>query len=350
MEELDDVRWRAVENRDDRQDGLFVYAVRTTKVYCRPGCGSRQPLRRNVEYFATANDAQLHGYRACRRCRPERSDVESPARTAVIEVCRRLERSSGESPAELAAAVGYSERHLRRTFAELIGVSMTTYQRTHRALTMRDTLRDAPSVTEAIIESGYGSMRAFYDYDATQLGMAPQRYRDGGRGERIRYTSVETPLGVVLVASTRRGVCSIQVSPDESAMVAALHAEFARASIERDDEGLVDVALVLAGAVRGDADARRLPLDVEGTAFHIRVWEALRAIPPGETRTYAQVAAAIGSPRAVRAVGSACGANVVALAVPCHRVVRSDGSLGGYRWGIETKSALLRAESDRAVP
>ena len=349
MEELDEVRWRAVQSRDDRHDGLFVYAVRTTKIYCRPGCGSRRPLRGNVEYFATPLEAQMRGYRACRRCRPEVIDAESPARAAVIEVCRRLERSSGESPAELAAAVGYSERHLRRSFAELMGVSLSTYQRAQRARLMRDTLRDAPSVTEAIIDSGYGSMRAFYDHDARQLGMTPQRYRDGARGERLRFTSVETPLGVVLVASTDRGVCSIQLGPDESEMVAALRGEFAHATIERDDEGMAGVALVLAGAVRGERDAGQLPLDVEGTAFQIRVWEALRAIPAGETRTYGQVATAIGAPRAVRAVGSACGANVVALAVPCHRVVRSDGSLGGYRWGVERKSALLLAEKKRTA-
>jgi AraC family transcriptional regulator of adaptative response/methylated-DNA-[protein]-cysteine methyltransferase len=269
--------------------------------------------------------------------------------SAVVEVCRRLEADGAESVATLASAVGYSERHLRRTFCDFVGVSIGAYRRTLRGQRTRLALREATGVTEAAMEAGYGSMRAFYEHGSSQLGMAPHRYRDGGRGEAIRYTSVETPLGVVVAATTERGVCSIQLGPKESVLIASLREEFPHALIERDDESLEELAVVLAAAVRGEPGAMRLPLDVEGTAFQIRVWEALRSIPPGETRTYAQVAAAIGAPRAVRAVGSACGANVVALAVPCHRVVRSDGSLGGYRWGLETKSALLHAEKKRAA-
>jgi AraC family transcriptional regulator of adaptative response/methylated-DNA-[protein]-cysteine methyltransferase len=347
MDELDDVRWRAVESRDAHHDGVFVYGVRTTGVFCRPGCGSRRPLRRNVEYFADAAHAASAGYRACRRCRPDALEDVDPALRAVIQVCRRLEADEGESVADLASAVGYSERHLRRAFAELVGVSVGVYRRALRAPRTRDALRHAPAVTAAAMDAGYGSMRAFYEHGSRQLGMAPHRYRDGGRGERIRYTSVETPLGVVLVASTDRGVCSIQLGAEESVLTKGLFEEFPRALIERDDESLEEVAVVLAGAVRGEPGATRLPLDVEGTAFQIRVWEALRAIPAGETRTYGEIAAAIGAPRAVRAVGSACGANVVALAVPCHRVVRSDGSLGGYRWGVEKKAALLSSEHAR---
>ena len=348
MDELDEVRWRAVESRDPHQDGIFFYAVRSTGVYCRPGCGSRRPLRRNVEYFTTSVSAESEGYRACRRCRPDLLEVVDPALAAVVEVCRRLERGD-QGVAVLADAVGYSERHLRRSFSELVGVSISSFQRDCRAQQVRGALRDAGSVTDAVIEAGYGSMRAFYDHGAYQLGMAPQRYRDGARGETIRYTAVETPLGVVLAASTDQGVCSIQLGPEEADLIKSLHEEFPHALIERDDEALESLAVVLAGAVRGEPDAVRLPLDVEGTAFQIRVWAALRAIPAGETRTYAQVATAIGSPRAVRAVGSACGANVAALAVPCHRVVRSDGSLGGYRWGLATKAALLAAEREQTA-
>jgi AraC family transcriptional regulator of adaptative response/methylated-DNA-[protein]-cysteine methyltransferase len=351
METLDDVRWRAVESRDANHAGLFFYAVRSTGIYCRPGCGSRRPVRRNVEYFASPQRAEAQGYRACRRCCPDVLDGIDPALSAVIEVCRLLERGDGRSVAALASEVGYSERHLRRSFADAVGVSIGVYRRAQRALNMRPVLRDASSVTDAVIEAGYGSMRAFYEHGAGQLGMAPRRYRDGARGETIRFTTVETPLGIVLAASTERGVCSIQLGPDESELEKSLHGEFTNAVIERDDEALASVAVVLANAVRGDgSDAAQLPLDVEGTAFQIRVWEALRAIPVGETRTYAQVAAEIGSPRAVRAVGSACGRNVAALAVPCHRVVRSDGSLGGYRWGLAVKEALLDAEQSGLGP
>jgi len=349
VEDLDDVRWRAVETRDAHHDGVFFYAVRSTGVYCRPGCGSRRPLRANVEYFASALVAESRGYRSCRRCRPDAVELTDPTLSAVVDVCRRLEVDGDVSVATLASAVGYSERHLRRTFNEFVGVTIGAYRRTLRGERTRLALREATGVTEAAMEVGYGSMRAFYEHGSRQLGMAPHRYRDGGRGETIRYTSVETPLGVVVAAATERGVCSIQLGSDESVMTAALVEEFPHALIERDDESLEELAVVLAGAVRCEPGAMRLPLDVEGTAFQIRVWEALRSIPVGETLTYAQVAAAIGAPRAVRAVGSACGANAVALAVPCHRVVRSDGSLGGYRWGVEKKSALLRAEQERSV-
>jgi AraC family transcriptional regulator, regulatory protein of adaptative response / methylated-DNA-[protein]-cysteine methyltransferase len=344
METLDDVRWRAVESRDASRAGIFFYAVRSTGIYCRPGCGSRRPLRRNVEYFASPQRAESDGYRACRRCRPDAVAVADPALEAVIEVCRTLETGDDRTVASLASEVGYSERHLRRSFQERVGVSISTYQRALRAHDVRETLRAAPSVTEAVIDAGYGSMRAFYEHGAGQLGMSPSRYRDGARGETIRFTTVETPLGIVLAAGTERGVCSIQLGAKEPALTKALYEEFPNATISRDDEALEEVAVVLGSAVRGDGDATGLPLDVAGTAFQIRVWTALRAIPVGETRTYAQIAAAVGSPRAVRAVGTACGKNAAALAIPCHRVVRSDGSLGGYRWGLATKAALLDAE------
>jgi AraC family transcriptional regulator of adaptative response/methylated-DNA-[protein]-cysteine methyltransferase len=200
-------------------------------------------------------------------------------------------------------------------------------------------------VTDAVFEAGYGSSRAFYEHGATRLGMTPGRYRAGGRGERIGYTSIVTPIGIVVAASTALGVCSVQLGPDEAVLTTKLAAEFPHAIIERDDDGLVEVALVLAGAVRGERDPTDLAVDLEGTAFQIRVWEALRSIPAGHTRTYSEVAAEIGAPKAVRAVASACAANTVALAVPCHRVVRQDGSLGGYRWGTPAKEALISVEA-----
>ncbi len=348
MEQLDDARWRAVEARDESVAGLFVYAVRTTNVFCRPGCSARRPLRRNVEFFLTPTDAAARGYRACQRCRPEDARAQAPVVSAVIATCRELERPDARSVTEIAHDVGYSERQLRRSFTEIVGVSMSEYRRAHRAARTRAALRDGTSVTHAVIESGYGSFRGFYEHAGAQLGMTARQYRDGARGEHLRYTTVSTPIGVVMAACTQRGVCAVRIGPDEAALEKDVAAEFPLATVERDDAGLVEVASVLAGAVRGDADPTLLPLDVVGTAFQIRVWEALRQIPTGETRTYSEVAAQIGAPSAVRAVASACAANSAALTIPCHRVIRSDGSLGGYRWGIGAKSALLSAEATGA--
>lgn len=346
VDNLDDFRWRAVESRDERGAGLFVYAVRTTGVYCRPGCGSRRAKRTNVEFFDTALEAERSGFRACLRCRPQYVESVDPTVAAVIEVCRELERADGEHVvATLASRLGYSERHLRRRFVRVVGVPVGSYLRAHSAQRVRAALRSGSPVTDAIVEAGYGSARAFYEHGALGLGMSPSRYRDGGRGERIRFTSVATPIGTIVVARTARGVCSLELGAEESVLVDRLVAEFPNAQLQRDDDGLVDVARVLAMAVRGETDATVLPVDLEGTAFQIRVWEALRRIPMGQTRTYTQVAADIGAPAAVRAVASACAANGAALAVPCHRVVRRDGTLGGYRWGLEVKEALLAVEA-----
>ncbi len=345
MSELDEVRWTAVESRNADAAGSFVYAVRTTGVYCQPGCRSRRPLRGNVEYFATGADAKRAGYRACARCVPDAQVRVDALTSAVIAACREIERTGGDiSIAAIASRVGFSEGHLRRGFRSVIGVSMATYARECRSSRARENLRTSLTVTDAAFDAGYKSMSAFYDGGVAQLGMTPARYRDGGRGALIRYTTLATPLGVVLAARSARGVCSVRVGDDEATLEKGLADEFSRATIERDDEGLSDVALALASVVRGEGEPSELPLDLAGTAFQVRVWEALRRIPSGETRTYSEVATEIGAPRAVRAVGSACGANHVALIVPCHRVIRSDGSLGGYRWGLPVKEALLRAE------
>ncbi len=331
-----------MEGRDEAAEGLFVYAVRTTGVFCRPGCRSRRPLRANVEYFDTPGDALSAGYRACRRCRPDQERASDATTAALVAACRRFELDADESVVQVAREVGLSERHLRRLFTEVVGVPAGSYRRACREKRLRDALRGGSDVTTAAVESGYGSARALYD--GARLGMTPGRYRDGGRGERIRFTSIVTPLGVVVAASSSRGVCWVSVGPREADLTKALAAEYPLAVLERDDDALADVARTLSLAASG-ADASRLPLDVQGTAFQIRVWEALREIPVGETRTYSEVAAFIGEPRAVRAVASACAANVAALAIPCHRVVRRDGTLGGYRWGIDVKRSLLAAES-----
>jgi AraC family transcriptional regulator of adaptative response/methylated-DNA-[protein]-cysteine methyltransferase len=348
MEELNEVRWRAVQSRDTAMAGCFVYAVTTTGVFCRPGCGARRPLRANVEFFSTNDEARAAGYRACMRCRPDEAHHVDPTTEAVVATCREIERTrGGVDVATLASRLGYSEGHLRRRFRVVVGVSLASYAREYQLERVRVTLRDADSVTEAIFEAGFNSVSAFYERGAPRLGMSPARYHDGARDEVIRYTTVETPLGVVLAASTERGICVIRVGHDEKFLVKGMFTEFPCANISRDDDALLDVAVVLARAVRGEVDAGVLPLDLQGTAFQIRVWESLRSIPVGETRTYSDVAQQIGSPRAVRAVASACAANPVALAIPCHRVVRRDGSLGGYRWGLDVKEALLLAERTR---
>jgi AraC family transcriptional regulator, regulatory protein of adaptative response / methylated-DNA-[protein]-cysteine methyltransferase len=278
--------------------------------------------------------------------------VSDPSLAAVVATCRVLERSdNAESASSIAARLGYSERHLRRRFRETIGVTMSAYERAQKAERVRSNLRRGTTVVDAIFDAGYGSTRAFYEHGATRLGMSPGRYRDGARGEVIRYTSITTALGFVAVATTQHGICAVQLGPDESALIKGLKSEFPLATMIRDEAGMTEITSILGDAIRGESNAAQLPLDLAGTAFQIRVWEALRRIPLGETRTYSEVAKEIGLPRAVRAVASACAANEAALAIPCHRVVRRDGSMGGYRWGITTKRALLAAEGlrDRAV-
>ena len=333
--------------RDHDVDGAFVYAVSTTGIYCVARCAARRPLRENVTFFNTAAEARLAGYRACRRCRPDERRPLEPAIVAVIELCRRLEEDPNTDVDDYASEVGYNARHLRRRFDSLLGVSVVDYAQAQRATRVRATLRGDATVAEAAYHAGYGSSRAFYEHAAPRLGMSPRTFRSGGAGEHITYTSRRTGLGVVLAATTARGVCAVRIGPDEGALESELTAEFPQAVIERDDEGLRELSNCIEHAARGQGTTA-LPLDLAGTAFQLKVWRALLDIPLGTTLTYAQVAERIGAPRAVRAVGSACGANPAALLVPCHRVVRRDGTLGGYRWGLEVKAALLDLESPTA--
>ena len=324
-----------------------MYAVATTGIFCLAHCSSRRPLRRNVAFFNTAADASRAGFRPCRRCRPDEPRPLDPSNAAAVDLCRGLEDDPALDVATFARERGYSERHLRRRFSAVVGVSVTNYVRAQRAALARETLRSAASVTEAIYQAGYGSSRAFYEHAAPRLGMSPSSFQAGGAGERIAFTSLRTALGMVLCASTARGVCAVRIGDDEDALAAELAAEFPRAHLERDDDALRALAAVVERAARGE-DHETLPLDLAGTAFQVRVWQELERIPRGGTLTYTQVAERIGAPRAVRAVGSACGANPTALLVPCHRVVRADGSLGGYRWGLEVKASLLDLEARRA--
>lgn len=342
-----DERWAAVLARDAEADGRFVYAVRTTGVYCRPSCPARRPSAGNVEYFAGAGDAEAGGYRPCRRCRP-RDPAGGATAEAVAEACRFLDGAAGSpggaGPVTLVTLgrhVGLSPSHLRREFERLVGVTPRRYLAAARLERAKAGLRAGAAVTAAAFDAGFGSSRAFYETAGGRLGMTPSAYRGGGASEAIAYAVVASSLGPLLVAATARGVCAVRFAPHDAA--ADLAREFPGAAIRRDDDGLRAAAAAVVAAVDGGGGGD-LPLDLRGTAFQLRVWDALRAIPRGETRSYADVARAIGRPTAVRAVAAACAANPVAVVVPCHRVVGADGRLRGYRWGTERKRALLDGE------
>jgi len=340
----DEARWRAVADRDPLPDAPFIYAVSTTGTYCRPGCPSRRPRRENVAFFETPAEARAAGFRPCRRCCPD--EGAGVAQAAMVARAQRRLETEPEEPtlADLAADAGFSPAHFQRVFKAHVGLSPKQYARAVRAHRMRTALDQGASVTEAIYDAGYsGPARAHADTVGV-LGMTASAYRTGGQGEIIDYTLADSGLGRVLVAATPRGLCMVALSDDDGALLASLTVRFPKAKVRLDGEA---ARAVLPAVLRVVEDPRQpvdVPLDLRGTAFQMRVWDELRRIPPGETRTYTQVAAALGQPSATRAVANACGANPVALAVPCHRVVRSDGGLGGYRWGLERKKALLDGE------
>lgn len=352
---LEDARWEAVADRSAAADGLFVYGVRSTGIYCRPACPARRPQRRNVVFFATATEAATAGFRACRRCRPHQGPDADPATAAVIAACRRLEACNAPvSLADLARSMGWSPRHFRRMFKALTGVTPSAYARAQRADRARAALRLGARVTDAVFDAGYGSTRAFYEHGAPRLGTAPSSYRQGSPGVQIRYSVIGADLGNILVAATTSGVCAVRIGACAEDLLAELGAEFPRAHITCDDDGLAPVTAVVHALASGSSSARGrseadIGLDLRGSAFQVEVWEALRTIAAGAVRSYAQVAAQIGRPDAARAVGGACAANPVALLVPCHRVVRSDGALGSYRWGTEIKAALLASEAENTA-
>jgi AraC family transcriptional regulator, regulatory protein of adaptative response / methylated-DNA-[protein]-cysteine methyltransferase len=337
--------WAAIERRDAAAQGKFVYGVLTTGVYCRPGCASRLPLRRNTRFFATAAAAVAAGLRPCKRCRPDEESVVA-RRVAAIERACALIRSSEAMPslADLAAAAAISRFHFHRVFKEIVGTTPRQYARSLRLARLGAKLDSGRPIAAAIYEAGFGSSSRAYEAAASGLGMTPGARRRRGLGETIHFATIETPLGWALVAASRRGICMTALADDRDSLGAALRQRFPRATIEGGDAGLDDWAQRVVRCITAPGDRPDLPLDIRGTAFQAQVWRALRQIPLGETATYGEVAAALGRPAAVRAVGRACGANPLALLVPCHRVVHKDGDLGGYRWGIERKRALLRRE------
>jgi AraC family transcriptional regulator of adaptative response/methylated-DNA-[protein]-cysteine methyltransferase len=336
-------RWAAVLHRDRAADGRFVYAVKTTGVFCRPGCASRRPLRKNVELFDLPEQARRAGYRACKRCAPEAPRAVDDSLAAAVEACRLLERADGMRSDELASAVGLSPSYFARTFKRHVGVTPQAYRRRVLAERAKAELGSARSVTSAVYDAGYASASRFYAGAARELGMQPSEVQRGGRGQLVRYVVRRCSLGCALVAWTQRGVCEVGLGDDAAEVIAALRARFPNAQHAR--AGLPPWIDRVLAAVERPRAANSVPLDIRGTAFQQRVWEALRRIPAGETRGYAELAREIGSPRAVRAVARACASNRLAVLVPCHRVVRADGALSGYRWKPERKRALLQREA-----
>ena len=338
--------WEAVTDRERRMDGMFFYAVLTTGVYCRPSCPSRRPKRANVLFFRQRESAERAGFRPCRRCRPESEMGSNPQAEMVEKVCRYIDHHLDEpvTLGQIGTEVGLSPFHLQRTFKSLLGITPRGYADARRLESLKSSLQGGHSVTRSMYDAGYGSSSRLYERSTSQLGMTPSRYRKHGVGESIRFTMVGTPIGRMLLAATDKGICSIRFGDDDRDLETQFQTEFKRAEIRRDDSALRERVDSLIGRING-ADRESLPLDIRATAFQRLVWEHLQQIPYGKTESYTEVAERIGRPKASRAVARACASNPVAVAIPCHRVIRQDGDLGGYRWGIGRKKALLALES-----
>lgn len=343
--------WDAVTGRDRRMDGVFLYAVRTTGVYCKPSCPSRRPLPENVVFFRTQEAAQHAGFRACKRCKPDLLPASSPNRDLVEKVCRYID-ANPDGPATLEAlsrAIGLSPFHLQRTFKAVTGITPRAYADSRRLQALKNGLRDGHSVTRSLYDAGYGSSSRLYEGATSKLGMTPARYGKQGSGVNIRYAIAKTPIGQMLLAATPKGVCSVQFGESDSKLESELRREYPRAEIVRSDKALTPWIRAVQGRIRGE-DAKSLPLDIQATAFQRLVWEQLRAIPYGATNSYSEVAKRIGRPKAARAVARACASNPIAVAIPCHRVVRENGDPGGYRWGMRRKQKLLALEKTGFSP
>jgi len=353
-----DALWHAVQSRDRGADGEFVYAVRSTGVYCRPSCPSRKPRREQVVFFPLPEAAEQRGFRACRRCRPRTVRAQDPSTQAVARICREIESrifsnadaGSGENRLTLAAlssTAGISPHQLERAFRRVMGITPRQYADAQRMRHLKSSLRKGDDVTTALYDAGYGSSSRLYERAPSHLGMTPATYRQGGAGMQIHYTIVASPLGRLLVGATSQGISALYLGEADAALESALRKEYPRAEIRRDTSGSKNlggwVDQILAH-LRGKEPQLDLPTDVQATALQRRVWEELRRIPYGATRTYTEVARSIGRPAAIRAVARACATNPVSVVVPCHRVVRQDGNLAGYRWGLERKQALLEHE------
>lgn len=342
----DDARYRAVEARDRAADGQFIMAVTTTGVYCRPHCPSRTPKRPNVRFYRRPEEARAAGFRACRRCDPDASAPRDARLDAVRAACRLIEDAEDTAPTleELGEAAGLSPFHLQRTFKAVMGITPRQYWDARRVGRLKANLKAGEGVASALYGAGYGSSSRLYEKAGAQLGMTPASYGKGGEGAVIAYAFADTALGRVIVGSTAAGICFVGLGDEDAALLDELQGDYPRAELAADPGGLGETVADVAATLEGREPHAALPVDVRGTAFQRQVWEALRAIPMGETRTYAELAAAAGRPKAIRAAASACANNPVALIVPCHRAIGTDGTMRGYRWGVERKQRLLAAE------
>jgi AraC family transcriptional regulator of adaptative response/methylated-DNA-[protein]-cysteine methyltransferase len=342
--------WNAIVSRDSSRDGSFVFAVRSTGIYCRPSCPARRPRREQVSFFQLPEAAEQAGFRACRRCHPRRAQASDPRIELVRQICHAIDEHDEEPQTlkTLSSETGVSAHHLQRTFKEVMGITPRQYAESRRLTQFKSNVKNGASVTDAMYAAGYGSSRGLYEQSSSRLGMTPATYGRGGRGMRIIYTTANCSLGRLLVAATERGVCSVALGDSDSELITALFAEYPNASIDSKDTTISpSLNLWLSQVlelIAGKSPHADLPIDIQATAFQWQVWEELRRIPRGATRSYQEIAEAIGNPKAVRAVARACAGNHVALVIPCHRVIREDKSLGGYRWGLGRKERLLKAE------
>jgi AraC family transcriptional regulator of adaptative response/methylated-DNA-[protein]-cysteine methyltransferase len=347
--------WNAVLARDPSRDGSFVFAVRSTGIYCRPSCPARRPRPEQVSFFQLPEAAEQAGFRACRRCHPRRVRVSDPRIELVRRICHAIDEHDEEPQTlkTLSTETGVSSHHLQRTFKEVMGITPRQYAESRRLNQFKTNVKRGASVTDAMYTAGYGSSRGLYEQSSSRLGMTPATYGRGGKGMRIIYTTTACSLGRLLVAATERGICSVALGDSNSELVTALFDEYPQASIDSKDTKISPSLNLwlnkVLEVIAGKTPDAGLPLDVQATAFQWLVWEELRRIPRGATRSYQDVAEAIGKPKAVRAVARACASNHVALVIPCHRVIREDQGLGGYRWGMERKRKLLKEEADLAA-
>ncbi|PYS66922.1 MAG: bifunctional DNA-binding transcriptional regulator/O6-methylguanine-DNA methyltransferase Ada [Acidobacteria bacterium] len=345
--------WNAVLARDASRDGSFVFAVRSTGIYCRPSCPARRPRREQVSFFQVPEAAEREGFRACRRCHPRRVESTDPHIDLVRSICHAIDENNEEQKTlkTLSEQTGVSAHHLQRTFKEVMGITPRQYAESQRLRKFKANVKDGASVTEAMYDAGYGSSRSLYEKSSAQLGMTPATYGRGGKGMQIVYTIADSRLGRLLVAATERGVCSVALGDSDSELTAKLFEEYPQASIDSKDTKISPSLNLWLSSVLDNLNGKTsridLPLDIQATAFQWRVWEELRQIPFGSTRSYQEIAKAIGKPNAVRAVARACASNHAALIIPCHRVIRGDKSLGGYRWGLERKKKLLQSEREQ---
>jgi AraC family transcriptional regulator of adaptative response/methylated-DNA-[protein]-cysteine methyltransferase len=341
-----DPRWLAVIKREKTGDGTFYYSVKTTGVYCRPSCASRLARPENVLFHQTPEDAERAGFRACKRCKPKGASLIKENAAKISKVCRLIDRSEESlSLDQLAKYAGMSVFHLHRTFKAITGLTPSGYAAAHRSNRVRRTLNKTRSVTDAIYDAGFNSSSRFYESSNEVLGMTPTTFRDGGANTAIHFAIGECTLGSILVAKSERGVCAVLIGDDPLQLMRDLQDQFPKANLIGGESGYEDMVAKVVGLIEKPGVGLDLPLDIRGTAFQQRVWKALQQIPVGSTASYADIAKSIGMPKAVRAVAHSCGANSLAVAIPCHRVIRNDGALSGYRWGVERKQALLDREA-----